>query len=169
MALAKAPLDCKCEMHFCNFLFRLFWVAFLKQSLNRLQVEYKKVHKSTRKYKEVLGSTSKYKEVFSRPQYTKKEEMFRLPLSQRVSFKTVLQKQNRLLVPKLVRWEYKVESSEVLKVTVTIVGLLGVRESFLAKMYKSGRIRIPELTLALLKRDEPSLEGCVMEVTLEPA
>jgi len=25
----------------------------LKQSLNRLQVEYKEVHKSTRKYKEV--------------------------------------------------------------------------------------------------------------------
>ena len=92
-----------------------------------------------------------------------------MPLSQRVSFKTVLQKQNRLQVPKLVRWEYKLESSEVLKVTVTIVGFLGVRESFLAKMQKNGRIRIPDLTMALLKRDEPSLEGCVMEVTLEPA
>jgi hypothetical protein len=128
------------------------------------------VQESTQKYKEVQGSTRKYKEVFSRlPQYTKKEKMFRLPLTQRVSFKTMLQKQNRLLVPKLVRWEYKLELSEVLKVTVTIVGLLGVRESFLAKMYKSGRIRIPDLTMALLKRDQPSLEGCVMEVTLEPA
>jgi hypothetical protein len=95
--------------------------------------------------------------------------MFRLPLTQRVSFKTVLQKQSRLQVPKLVRWEYKLESFEVLKVTVTIVGLLGVRESFLAKMQKSGRIRIPDLTMALLKRDQPSLEGYVMEVTLEPA
>jgi len=93
-----------------------------------------------------------------------------LPLTQRVSFKAVLQKQNRLQVPKLVRWEYKLKSSEVLKVTVTIhVGLLGVSESFLAKMYKSGRIRIPDLTLTLLKRDEPSLEGHVIEVTLEPA
>jgi hypothetical protein len=52
---------------------------------------------------------------------------------------------------------------------VTIVGLLGVRECFLAKMQKNGRIRIPDLTMALLKRDEPSLEGCVMEVTFEPA
>ena len=42
----------------------------------------------------------------------------------------MLQKQNRLQVPKLVRWEYKLESFDVLKVTVTIVGLLGVRESF---------------------------------------
>src|SRR5208337_1033110 len=116
--------------------------------------------------------TSKYKEVFLRPpKCPKKEEMFRLPLSQRVSFKTMLQKQNRLQVPKLVRWQYKLEPSEVLKVTVTIAGLLGVsvRESFLARMYKSGRIRIPDLTLALLKRDEPSLEGRAIEVTLEPA
>jgi hypothetical protein len=60
------------------------------------------------------------------------------------------------------------ESSDVFKVTVTIVGLLGVRESFLAKMQKDGRIGIPKLTLALLKRDEPSLEGYAMEVTLEP-
>jgi len=128
------------------------------------------VQESTQKYKEVRGSTRKYEEVFSRlPQCTKKEKMFRLPLTQRVSFKTVLQKQSRLQVPKLVRWEYKLESFEVLKVTVTIVGLLGVRESFLAKMQKSGRIRIPDLTMALLKRDQPSLEGYVMEVTLEPA
>jgi hypothetical protein len=56
-----------------------------------------------------------------------------------------------------------------LKVTVTIVDVLGVRESFLAKMQKDGRIAVPKLTLELLKRDEPSLEGCVMEVTLEPA
>jgi len=56
-----------------------------------------------------------------------------------------------------------------LKVTVTIVDVLGVRESFLAKMQKDGRIAVPKLTLELLKRDEPILEGCVMEVTLEPA
>ena len=129
--------------------------------------KYTRVRESIRKYEEVQASTRKYFRVS--PQYPEKEEMFRLPLSQRVSFKTTLQKQNRLQVPKLVRWKYKVESSEVLKVTVTIVGLLGVRESFLAKMYKSGRIRIPDLTMILLKRDEPSLEGYVMEVTLEPA
>jgi len=35
-------------------------------------------------------------------------------------------------------------------------------------MQKDGRIAIPKFTLALLKRDEPSLEGYAMEVTLEP-
>ena len=91
-----------------------------------------------------------------------------LPLTQRVSFKTMLQKQNRLQVPKLIRWEYKLDPSEVLVVTVTIVGLLGVRESFWANMQKDGRIAIPKLTVALLKRNEASLEGYALEVTLEP-
>ena len=48
----------------------------------------------------------------------------------------MLQKRNRLQIPNLVRCEYKLESSEILKVTVTIVGFLGVRESFLAKNAK---------------------------------
>jgi len=92
-----------------------------------------------------------------------------LPLTQRVSFKTMLQKQNRLQVPRLVRWRFKLEASEVLRVTVTVVGSAGgERESFLARMQKDGRIVIPKFTLALLKRDEPSLEGYAMEVTLEP-
>ena len=91
-----------------------------------------------------------------------------MPLSQRVIFKTRLQKQNRLQVPKLVRWEYKLETSETLNVTVVVLGLWDARESFLAKLQKNGRIRIPDLTLALLKRDKPSLEGYVIEVTLNP-
>ncbi len=61
------------------------------------------------------------------------------------------------------------EPSEVLKVTATPVGWLSTSQSFLAKMYKSGRIRIPDLAVALLKRDdEPTLEGYVFEVTLQP-
>ena len=79
-----------------------------------------------------------------------------------------MRKQNRLQVPKLVREQYKLESSEVLKVTVTIAGTLGIRESFLARMQKHGQIQIPDLTMALLKRDKPSLEGLIMEITLEP-
>ena len=71
-------------------------------------------------------------------------------------------------VPELVRWQYKLESSEVLKITVAIVGTLGVRESFFARMQKNSRIHIPELTMTLLKRDKPSLEGYIIDVTLEP-
>ena len=81
----------------------------------------------------------------------------------------MLQKMNRIQIPRLVRWQFKLESSEVLRATVTIVGVLGVRESFLVKMRKDGRLVIPKLTMALLQRDQPSLEGYIMEVTLEPA
>jgi hypothetical protein len=42
-------------------------------------------------------------------------------------------------------------------------------ESFLIKMRKDGRIAVPELVIALLKHDEPNLEGYAMEVTLKPA
>ena len=90
-----------------------------------------------------------------------------MPLTGSVCFKAVLREQNRLQVPELLRWEYKLEPFDVLRVTVTVVDVLGVRESFL-KMQKDGRIAVPKLTLELLKRDESSLEGCVLEVTLEP-
>jgi len=62
-----------------------------------------------------------------------------------------------------------VESSEVLKVTLIAIGFLGVRESFLARISKSGPVRISHVTVALMKSKEPSLEGCVLEVALEPA
>jgi bifunctional DNA-binding transcriptional regulator/antitoxin component of YhaV-PrlF toxin-antitoxin module len=91
-----------------------------------------------------------------------------LPLNQTVIYKTPLQKQNRIVVPKLIRGKYKLEPEEVFKVTITIVGVLGVREGFLATLNKEGRIIIPKLTMSLLKRNEPSLEGFVLEVSLEP-
>jgi hypothetical protein len=36
-------------------------------------------------------------------------------------------------------------------------------------MGKDGRIVVPKLVLAILKRDKPNLEGYVFEVTLEPS
>jgi hypothetical protein len=91
-----------------------------------------------------------------------------LPLNQRVTFNTVLKKNNLLPIPKLVRWQYKLEPSEVLKVTIRVVGLLGAKENFLARMYKDGRILVPNLTLAMLKRHAGNLESYPLEVTLEP-
>jgi len=92
-----------------------------------------------------------------------------MPLSQRVTFKTMLKKENRIAVPRIVRWQYKLEPLEILKVTVSVVGAMGVKECFLGKMRKDGRIVIPKLQLALLRRDEPTLESFTLEVTLEPA
>jgi hypothetical protein len=64
---------------------------------------------------------------------------------------------------------YKIEPNEVLKVTVSVTSLWGGPQSFLAKGRKDGRILVPKLIIALLKRDKPGLciEGYSMQVTLE--
>jgi len=74
-----------------------------------------------------------------------------MPLTQKVSFKTVLQRGNRIQLPKLVRWKYKLEQDQVLKVTVTAASVFAGWETFYARMDKSGRITIPELMLKLLQ------------------
>jgi hypothetical protein len=95
-----------------------------------------------------------------------------VPLTEPVDFKTRLQMGNRFQLPKLVRWRYKLECDQVLRVKVSVVGSFGGWESFYARMDKSGRIAIPALTRKLLdstKRDEQSLVGSVLEIRLEPA
>jgi hypothetical protein len=92
-----------------------------------------------------------------------------LPLAEKVAFKTVLQKGNRVQVPKLVRWQFKMEPEQVLKVGVHLMDSWLARQYFYAKMRRDGRLLIPKLTLALLQKDENSLVGYVLEVTLEPA
>ena len=92
-----------------------------------------------------------------------------MPLTQKVSFKTMLQKGNRVQVPKVVRWQFKMESEQVLKVTVNALNVWSGWESFYARMGKDGRITLPKLTRELLRGREQSLTGYVMEVILEPA
>jgi len=67
--------------------------------------------------------------------------------------------------------KYKVEPNEVLKVTVDALSLWGGPQSFLAKVRKDGRILVPKLSIALLKRDKPGwcLEGHALQVILEPS
>jgi bifunctional DNA-binding transcriptional regulator/antitoxin component of YhaV-PrlF toxin-antitoxin module len=97
-----------------------------------------------------------------------------MPARKRVNFnfKTVLQKGNRIQVPKLIREQLKMETFQALKVTVTVSGFFGRYEQFYAKMNRDGRITIPKLTLALMrdeKDERPKLAGSVIEVQLEPA
>ena len=94
-----------------------------------------------------------------------------MPLTTRVSFETVLEIGNRLQVPKLIRWQFKMEQSQVLKVGVFSKRILvGGPKFFYAKMDKQGRILIPKLTLSLMvDKDNPNLEGCVFDVWLDPA
>ena len=93
-----------------------------------------------------------------------------MPLTEQVEFQTALQRGNRVQVPKLVRWKFKLESNQVLKVAVW-AGVISWK-TFYACMDKSGRITIPRLTLQLLQarmRGETSLTGAVMEVRVERA
>jgi hypothetical protein len=90
-------------------------------------------------------------------------------LTQRVSFKTVLQRGNRIQVPRLVRWQFKMDSEQVLKVVVAAVKFWTGWQTFYARMGRDGRITIPKLTRELLRGGKQNLAGCVMDVTLEPA
>jgi hypothetical protein len=96
-----------------------------------------------------------------------------LPLTEPVRFKTLLQKGNRVQVPKLVRWQFKMGTAQVLWVTVCVSAKYSiVEESFYARMGKDGRITVPWLVLDLLKKraDEgDSLTGHVLEVKIAPA
>jgi len=94
-----------------------------------------------------------------------------LPLTEEVSFKTMFQRGNRVQVPRRVRWRFKMDSEQVLKVTVGVVGLFTGWESFYAQMGKDGRITVPRIQRELLNRNnrEQSFEHHIIEVRLEPA
>ena len=92
-----------------------------------------------------------------------------MPLNESVSFKAVLQKGNRVQIPRLFRWQYRMEADQVLRVNVRVADSFA-EEKFLARMARDGRLTIPKLTLKLLQEGgEGGLEGCVLEVTVEPA
>jgi bifunctional DNA-binding transcriptional regulator/antitoxin component of YhaV-PrlF toxin-antitoxin module len=90
-----------------------------------------------------------------------------MSLSESVDFKAVLQKGNRIQIPKLIRWQYHLEPSQVLKVEVKTGAWR--EEEFYARMGRDGRLTIPKLTLELLQQEDESLVSSVLEVTLEPA
>jgi bifunctional DNA-binding transcriptional regulator/antitoxin component of YhaV-PrlF toxin-antitoxin module len=86
-----------------------------------------------------------------------------LPLTEEVSFKATLQEGSRVQIPRVIRWQYKMDPDQVLRVQVG-------SEKFFAQMSRDGRILIPKLARALLE-DEGGLSnlvGAVLEVTLEP-
>ena len=98
--------------------------------------------------------------------------MFALPLTERVEFQATLQRGNRVQVPKLVRWRYKLESDQVLKVTVGAKDMIVVWGTYYACMDKSGRITVPKMIQNELLRTAPCLQrliGTVVYVRLAPA
>jgi hypothetical protein len=97
--------------------------------------------------------------------------VFGLPLTRTVEFRAVLQRGNRVQVPKLVRWEFKLEPSQVLRIRVGRVSVYGRSEYFFGRMNKDGRITVPKLTVDLLEDmfEGESLVGKVLEVQLAPS
>ena len=92
-----------------------------------------------------------------------------MPLTEKVSFQAMLQRGNRLQVPRVVRWRFKLESDQVLKVTVSCPDAWSMGEHFFARMSKDGRIVVPKLILAVLAHFKPNLEGYAFQVILEPS
>ena len=91
-----------------------------------------------------------------------------MPLTERVCFKTRLQRGNRVQVPKYVRWHYKLEPTQILEVTIRVLGGWRPPQSFLSRTSKDGRIVIPKLTITLFKDGKPNLDNHVAEVWLKP-
>jgi hypothetical protein len=92
-----------------------------------------------------------------------------MPLSQRVSFQAVLEKCNKVQIPKLVRWQFKLETDQVLKVGVKVHDSWKSMQFYYAKMTKEGRVHVPKLVLSILQGDKPSVAGCVLDIEIEPA
>ena len=80
----------------------------------------------------------------------------------------MLEKGNRVQIPKIIRWEFKLEPDQVLKVGFSAPNNFKGWQFFYAKMEKAGKIFIPKTILSLWQ-NENNLQGYIVEVTLEPA
>ena len=71
-------------------------------------------------------------------------------------------------VPKYVRWHYKLEPTQILEVTVSVLGVWRPPQIFLSRISKDGRILIPKVMIELFKDGKPNLNNNVAEVWLKP-
>jgi hypothetical protein len=92
-----------------------------------------------------------------------------MPLTEKVEFKAHLQKRNQVQIPKLVRWRYRLEPWQILKVTVCCPGIWDSREEYLTRMGKDGRMTIPKLALTFLLHNKSNQEPIFVKVSLEPS
>ena len=74
-----------------------------------------------------------------------------MPLTCKVAFNRAPQKGNRVQIPKLIRWRFKMEPQQVLSVSVSVPGSWKLSSSFYARMEKDGRLLIPKSALAQLQ------------------
>ena len=89
-----------------------------------------------------------------------------MPLTGKVTFKRPLEGCNKVQVPKIIRWQFKLEPNQVLRVGV--YGLGRDWEFFYTRMGKDGRIFIPKAVLFAAHGKEENLAGYLVDITLEP-
>ena len=92
-----------------------------------------------------------------------------MPLTDHVTFKAVLQRGNRVQIPKNIRLLYQLEPKQIFRVMVRPAGSIAWREQFYTHMCKDGRMVIPKLTLALFQDSYGSLVGRILQIDLFPA
>jgi cupin superfamily acireductone dioxygenase involved in methionine salvage len=93
-----------------------------------------------------------------------------MPLTEKITFTTTLERSDKVQIPKLIRWRFKIENDQALKVAVNFLETHKGWQFFYTKMRKDGRISIPKLVLSLFEEDEKTnLAGCALEVMIEPA
>ncbi len=82
-----------------------------------------------------------------------------------------MQRGSRIQVPKLIRWEFKLEPTQVLRVALYFDGHWGTREKFFGHIGRDGRITVPKLICGLLKDsyNGQELAGAIFMVELAPA
>ncbi|MGC9346009.1 MAG: AbrB/MazE/SpoVT family DNA-binding domain-containing protein [Candidatus Bathyarchaeales archaeon] len=88
-----------------------------------------------------------------------------LPLTENVSFHALLQRENRVQIPVEVRWKYKLEPSEILRVKFLPLDRnlpFASAGEFHARLHKNGRITIPWELVARLNLKP----GILLAVTL---
>lgn len=91
----------------------------------------------------------------------------RMPLTEKVEFIGRLQRRNQVQIPRLIRWRYKLELWQILKVTVYHPYAPGLRGEYFTRMGKDGRITVPKLTVVPLIGNRLNQGPCLLNVTLE--
>ena len=94
-----------------------------------------------------------------------------MPLTDSVRFKAVIGKANRIQIPTLIRWEFKLEPTQLLTVSVRLFNL-AIEETFYTKMNKDGRVTIPKINAELIRshlQEDETLSEFAFEITLRPA
>ena len=90
-----------------------------------------------------------------------------MPLTRRVTFKVQLQNQNRFQIPKNVRWQYKLEPTQIMKITLRIYQI-DFSESFLGKMLPDGRVTVPRIVIVQLLQKMPNPKTHFIDILLDP-